>query len=341
MWVHRFEVTPTKTVFMGDAAPASPPFLVVKVPGYQAAMYGNRGVKHYGELWRERAIYHPSAPVPAQLQPRIPRRVYMTGPFALGDLPASLRASVDTWRQQGVEYAGSSSGGSAGPPEVEVQWFDDAAARAWVAEHRPQYLPEYDALVPGAYKADLWRLLILHAQGGVYADAGTFLKAALWDELLDPHCAQLVMCRDRPEAGAQGMIWQGVLGATAGHPVIGAMIARVVRNIRERSYGQNLLDVTGPCAVAAAAVQALQPRLRQLTTDAGAWAPGDYGDIVVLGATSNGTYDWRGRVVLTNKFPGYYSIMYRARKTKRYGQLWRERAIYADSAPSTAPGSQS
>lgn len=37
-----------------------------------------------------------------------------------------------------------------------------------------EYLRAYDKLIPGAYKADVWRYGVVWSSGGCYMDAGSF-----------------------------------------------------------------------------------------------------------------------------------------------------------------------
>jgi hypothetical protein len=243
----------------------------------------------------------------------IPATLFMTGPFARHALPPGFRANIAAWKRHG-------------PPDLQVHWFDDAEAEAWVANHTPQYLPEYQVLIPGAYKADLWRLLVLFQYGGVYADAGTSLLAPLWQLA---GSANLVFCHDRKRAKGQGDIWQGVLGATAGHYVIGAMIDKVVSNIRARYLGSTCLSVTGPKAVSEPTKLALGPqRLAQLTTPRGKWIAGHYGDILILEHRGNELITAAQAKIVRTKNPGYNRIMYSRRKVPRYGDLWGKQKVY-------------
>jgi hypothetical protein len=249
--------------------------------------------------------------------------LFVTGPFAQDALPPAFQTALKSWTRHG-------------PPGLRVHWFDDAAAQQWIATHAPQYADDYAVLVPGAFKADLWRLLVLYEHGGVYADAGTTLLAPLW-QLAGG--ASLVFVRERPTRTNKyhGYIWQGVLGATARHPVIAAAIDHVVHNIRTRVYGNNSLCITGPGAVGAAVKAALGPaaRARGMLADSGMWVPGHYGDVHIF-AYANGqgrveTAD--GRLVVQTKTPNYYKTMYTAGRPPHYSKLWKARAVYRDRLP--------
>ena len=51
-------------------------------------------------------------------------------------------------------------------------YIDDEQILQFIKDEYPQYLELYLSLVPGAYKADVFRLLVLYKYGGVYNDIG-------------------------------------------------------------------------------------------------------------------------------------------------------------------------
>jgi mannosyltransferase OCH1-like enzyme len=284
-----------------------------KVPGYHKVMYNNRGVKQYGALWTERAIYRNIEPTTAA----IPARLFMTGPFPAGRLPRKFANNVATWKRLG-------------PPGFTVHWFDDTAAEQWIAAHFPQYLSEYQVLVPGAFKADLWRLLVLYKYGGLYSDAGVYPMQSLWPMFRD---ASLVIVAD----GNPRNIWQGIIGAVAQHPILFAMIEHVVANVRGRKYMEDMLSVTGPRAVAFAAKQFMNYKSPMLGSD-GEWLPGHYGPtgLVLVHKPPLKLLTAADELFGHTKIPGYAHDMYIARKKRHYGDLWLARAIYADGGRATS-----
>lgn len=62
----------------------------------------------------------------------------------------------------------------------EYKFYTDAQAGDFLTEHFPKEIREaYDALRPGAFKADLFRYCVLLIHGGVYADVDIQLESAL------------------------------------------------------------------------------------------------------------------------------------------------------------------
>ena len=296
-----------------------------KVTGYKDIMYTNRNAPTYGQLWNERKIYR-SVP---KTQTAIPSRLFVTGPFPVHELPESIRQNLDTWRKHG-------------PSDLSIHWFDDAAAEAWIKTEYPQYLDDYNVLVPGAYKADLWRLLVIYTYGGVYADAGLSLLEPIWDMF---RAAPLMLVHDRVEIDGRKldrMLWQGLFGAVAGHPVIKSMIDKVVQNIRARSYGKHLLDITGPLAVDKAAAHAFgKARMAQLVNSKGNWIPGHHGDVLLFGTLTGKIIFTAGNqdVIDVQKNKEYRNVMYESRRVPQYAEYWLRRQVYkVESQSGNVPG---
>lgn len=79
-------------------------------------------------------------------------------------------------------------------PEYRYLFFDDARAARFVQERaNSDEIIAYAALLTGAQKADLFRLLSLKYEGGVYADIDSELRAPLWTAI--PQNASAVVGR--------------------------------------------------------------------------------------------------------------------------------------------------
>lgn len=96
------------------------------------------------------------------------RNIFLTWPTQ--ELPPGEQAAVAALRSRYVAGAGA-----AAEPEdaLNVTVLDDAGARELIAQlyaHEPEVLWAFDALLPGAYRANLIAYAVLHAIGGVYVD---------------------------------------------------------------------------------------------------------------------------------------------------------------------------
>ena len=141
-------------------------------------------------------VYHL---LPHSFEPTIPRIIYKTGPKKESALPSNLKLLFKKTVQDNPGYT--------------IQYFDDDQCRDFIAAHfNNEVLEVYDRLIPGAFKADLFRYCILYEKGGVYSDLTQQFKVPL-NTLIDHHRDHLVLVADRAgiEIGGQTLFCgQGV-----------------------------------------------------------------------------------------------------------------------------------
>jgi mannosyltransferase OCH1-like enzyme len=125
-------------------------------------------------------------------------------------------------------------------PEYEFFFYDEQDRKNFIATHFPQYTKHYDSVIPGAYKVDLFRLLVLYKEGGVYMDSKSFCIASL-REMIQP-TDEVYLIRDVvPES-----VYNGFICSTPGHPLIKMCIDRYIANIEKKHYGISIFDIGGP-----------------------------------------------------------------------------------------------
>jgi mannosyltransferase OCH1-like enzyme len=85
----------------------------------------------------------------------IPLHIYQT--WHTKDLSPKMRECVDKLKKAN--------------PEFTHHLYDDEDCREFIKNNfEPVVLNTFDRLIPGAYKADLWRYCILYKKGGIYLD---------------------------------------------------------------------------------------------------------------------------------------------------------------------------
>ena len=85
----------------------------------------------------------------------IPLNIFQT--WITKDLPPKMRENVERLKQQN--------------PRFTHHLFDNNDCREFIKDNfDSEVLNAYDTLIPGAYKADLWRLCVLYIHGGIYMD---------------------------------------------------------------------------------------------------------------------------------------------------------------------------
>ena len=131
-------------------------------------------------------------------------------------------------------------------PGYESQIYDDKRSRSFIkSEYDNVILECFDKLIPGAYRADLIRLLLLYRYGGTYIDVGLKLQHPLPRINEDK---SLVLVKDLPHNQFPG-IYNAYMASDKGHPFIKKCIEHIVENILNEEYGIFTLDITGPTAL--------------------------------------------------------------------------------------------
>jgi len=138
---------------------------------------------------------------------------------------------IESWKTSGWEYT----------------FYDDNTAAEFLSLHFPPQVREaYDAILPGAFKADLFRYCVLLIKGGVYADMDVLLEANL-DTIFAPDIGFMVPI-DEPgsNVGHRSCLWNGLLAVAPGHPMLAQTIELVVNNIRNRFTSVDYDDMLCP-----------------------------------------------------------------------------------------------
>lgn len=126
-------------------------------------------------------------------------------------------------------------------PGLPHRLYDQEAIRAFLRAHtEADVVQVYEQLLPYAYRADLARLCLLHAFGGLYADLSVFFHAPL-----PLASGKMIVFRDRAHV-APWIVSNTILGAPAGAPALEAAIRMIVANCRTRYRGASSLCPTGP-----------------------------------------------------------------------------------------------
>ena len=133
-------------------------------------------------------------------------------------------------------------------PEFKHHLYDDAMCATFLLEHFSRDVVEaFHKLIPGAYKADLWRYCILYVYGGIYLDikfecVGDFKLLQLTDQEYWVSERNLLLDHDRG-------VYQGLLVTMPQNPILQKCIIQLVDNVQQNFYGSSTLAVTGPALV--------------------------------------------------------------------------------------------
>ena len=142
-------------------------------------------------------------------------------------------------------------------PGWDVRVHNVSAARAYMKKHCSDYVDVFDAVVPVAYKADVWRLCALWTAAGIYLD-DDLLPVRPLAEIAIANTDGLLLVDDLPHTNWWGeAIFNGTFNAFMGvtrprHPWFACALSHVAATVRGRvvpALGNNYLSITGPQAL--------------------------------------------------------------------------------------------
>jgi mannosyltransferase OCH1-like enzyme len=163
-------------------------------------------------------------------------------------------------------------------------------------------------LIPGAYKADLWRLCVLYIHGGIYMDIK--LVCVNGFKLIELTEANHFI-KDRL---APLSIFNSCMVCQQNHPYLLMAINKIVENVKSKNYGSNPLEPTGPVMLGNLI---LNNRLKV--------------NLDMTHYENGGFIIFKDRFVISTEYPEYNSERtntYNSINTKRYDALWFEKKIY-------------
>jgi mannosyltransferase OCH1-like enzyme len=144
------------------------------------------------------------------------------------DLPVKMRQNITKIKEEN--------------PEFSIYIFDNNDCRNIIEKYFiKEVLDAYDSLKPDAYKADLWRYCILYLYGGIYQDVKYEpIDGFRYKELTDNE----YFVKDRIVGGSG--IYNALLVCKKNNNILEKAIKQIIKNCKEKYYGENSLCPTGP-----------------------------------------------------------------------------------------------
>ena len=231
-------------------------------------------------------------------------------------------------------------------PGYTIYYFDNDDINAFMNDFSPDMFELYKKLVPGAFKADLFRVCGLYYYGGCYSDIG-HIPLVSFDTICQD--ANIVLVSDAKVFDfdlykQHNIHFTGIHNAlmcsVPKHGFFKALIDKITENIANDYYGENSLDVTGPTIIGKVFNCYFEKQCDYINKDIMVYGTTDYGckkcKVKILKLTRKifefkDTFyiqDYNNTDLIQTKFDDYYYVMYRASKTPRYTELWDKRQIY-------------
>lgn len=238
----------------------------------------------------------------------IPFIIYKTGPFEKELIPRDLHKQMEDMQ---ALY------------NIKISYSSNQDMRNFIKYYNPYYLEYIDILKPGAYKADLWRLITLYENGGIYMDISmTFL---IPPTKIIEESDELVLCNAHNNPSLY--FYTGFMASYPKHPFIKACIDDVIRRIQNRDYGKDYFDITGPSVIKSI----FKTFFGQDILSCGKHVINGHKVKIIKEDLENNQYfiyDANGTRIIKNRMESHYSVLYKD-MSDHYSHKWKNRDVYA------------
>jgi hypothetical protein len=193
-------------------------------------------------------------------------------------------------------------------PAFNYYLFDDNDCRRFIKNNFSQeVLNAYDSLIPGAYKADLWRYCVLYKNGGIYLDIKyIFVNNFKFINLTEKE--HLVM-----DLG-NNAIYNAFMVCLPGNDLLLRAINKVIENVNNKYYGDNILEPTGPTM------------LYKIITNN---EKSDMIDMKHEYHTKLGNkYILFNNILILQSYNNFSNEYHNNKKTQHYSVYWKNRTVY-------------
>jgi mannosyltransferase OCH1-like enzyme len=192
-------------------------------------------------------------------------------------------------------------------PEFTFHLFDNNDCQQFIKNHfTVDVLNAYNTLIPGAYKADLWRCCVLYVYGGIYMDIKllTVNNFKLIELTSKEH-----FVKDRP----LNSIYNAFMVCKPYNILLKRTIIMITINVKQKYYGLSPLDPTGPLLMGK-----LANNQKNVNID-------------LIHHNDGGFLTYKKYFVISTEYPEYNkerTKTYEKLRTYRYDVLWHNRRIY-------------
>ena len=221
----------------------------------------------------------------------IPLKIYQT--WHSKELPEKMKLAVDRMKRR--------------HPRFEHFLFDDEDCRNFIATNfDKKVLNAFDNIIPGAYKADLWRYCVLYINGGIYLD----IK---YNCINTFHFIELTEKEHWVFDIGKHNIYNALIAVKPKNEICFKCIHQIVTNVENKYYGGSCVDPTGPGLVArfAGDVERREIELEHIHN-----------------RQNNEKFILYKNVAILKMYNGYYLEQDNNKKIIHYSTLWNHRRIY-------------
>jgi len=199
-------------------------------------------------------------------------------------------------------------------PQFEYFLYDDKDCYDFInTNFGTEVITAYNSLIPGAYKADLWRYCVLYVHGGIYLD---MKMRCVGDFRLIEMTKQEHYVKDRENSGFMKGdigIYNAVMIQRPKNPLMLDCIVQIIENIKNLEYGFSCLYPTGPGLLGTLYME--KKKIYNLPP------------IDMIHELKRETIRYNNRVVLEH-YPEYRKEQLNNQTELHYGVLWNKNSIY-------------
>lgn len=205
---------------------------------------------------------------------------------------------------------------------IEMLWFDNYDSEKFMKSQNEEIYNAYKILIPGAFKADLFRLCILYNYGGVYVDAQSKPFISIKKMIKLANNCSFISVLDCKISG--GGIHNGFIISKPGHPFLKKCIENIIHNVKNRKYTNHSLAVTGPLC--------LYNSIKNFTNNINLGlnvCNEEYLNFYLF-KFSWGPYQYiyENNIRLLSKKYSFFTFIYEKLKKNAYKKLWINKKIY-------------
>lgn len=193
-------------------------------------------------------------------------------------------------------------------PRFVYYLFDDNECYDFIKNNfDSKILNAFEKLIPGAYKADLWRYCVLYKLGGIYLD----IKYEPVNNFKFINLTE----KEHWVLDADGIgIYNALIVSKPGNPILLKAINEIVNNVQKKYYGNSALSPTGPL---------LLGKYFTNQQKKGFDMSHDYC------INFENRYIYFNGYIVFKQYKGYLNEHGKNQRVPHYSELWARRAIYA------------
>lgn len=162
---------------------------------------------------------------------KIPRNIFQT--WKTKDISDEFKSLIQTWKDNNPNYA--------------YFLFDDNDCETFIKnKFEENVYKAYCRIIPGAFKADLWRYCVLYIYGGIYVDVDTICLNSI-DNFINEDIEFMtpIDLNNCPYYGTYNL-FNCFIASVPRHPILMDCIKRIVNNVENNFVPFSNLDFSGP-----------------------------------------------------------------------------------------------